>query len=263
VRIAGLGTNCPILFTAHHQAHAASAFYPSPFETAAVVTVDGVGEWATTTIGVGRGSDLRLLKEARFPHSLGLLYTAFTGYCGFRVNSGEYKLMGLAPYGEPRYADVIRRELLDLKPDGSFWLNLDCFSFLHGTTMTNSRFHRLFDGPPRRPEDPVEQRHMDVARSIQVVIEEAMLHWRHARELTAARSVPRRWRGAELRGQWVDPPGRPSTGPIGPPPATPVARSGCARRLARPFRGVRAPQDSIEDCTADAMHGAGAGVRRR
>jgi carbamoyltransferase len=181
----GLGKDGLILFTAHHQAHAASAFFPSPFETAAVVTVDGVGEWATTTIGVGRGRELRLLKEVRFPHSLGLLYTAFTGYCGFRVNSGEYKLMGLAPYGEPRYVDVIRRELLDLKPDGSFWLNLGCFSFLHGTTMTNERFHRLFDGPPRQPDEPVEQRHMDVARSIQVVTEEAMLRLaRHARELT-------------------------------------------------------------------------------
>jgi len=116
----GLRAGCPILFTAHHQAHAASAFFPSPFDTAAILTVDGVGEWATTTIGVGRGRELRLLKELRFPHSLGLLYTAFTGYCGFRVNSGEYKLMGLAPYGEPRFADVIRRELLDLKPDGSF-----------------------------------------------------------------------------------------------------------------------------------------------
>ena len=181
----GLRAGCPILFTAHHQAHAASAFFPSPFEAAAVLTVDGVGEWATTTIGVGRGRELRLLKELRFPHSLGLLYTAFTGYCGFRVNSGEYKLMGLAPYGEPRFVDVIRRELLDLKPDGSFWLNLAYFDFLHGTTMTNERFHRLFGGPPRPPEAPVAPRHMDVARSIQVVTEEVMLRLaRHAREVT-------------------------------------------------------------------------------
>ena len=181
----GLRPDCPILFTEHHQAHAASAFYPSPFAEAAILTIDGVGEWATTTIGVGRGSELKLLQEIRFPHSLGLLYTAFTGYCGFKVNSGEYKLMGLAPYGEPRFADRIRTELLDLKPDGSFWLNLDDFHFLRGLTMTNERFHRLFGGPPRKPDEPVEQRHMDVARSIQVVTEEAMLRLaRHARETT-------------------------------------------------------------------------------
>jgi len=181
----GLRPDCPILFTTHHQAHAASAFYPSPFAEAAILTVDGVGEWATTTLGRGQGTRLELLKEIRFPHSLGLLYTAFTGYCGFRVNSGEYKLMGLAPYGEPRFADRIRTELLDLKPDGSFWLNLDYFAFLHGTTMTNERFHRLFEGPPRRPEEPVEQRHMDVARSVQVVTEEIMLRLaRHTREVT-------------------------------------------------------------------------------
>ena len=181
----GLRPDCPLLFTEHHQAHAASAFYPSPFAEAAILTIDGVGEWATTTIGVGRGRELKLLQEIRFPHSLGLLYTAFTGYCGFKVNSGEYKLMGLAPYGEPRFADRIRTELLDLKPDGSFWLNLDYFHFLRGLTMTNERFHRLFDGPPRRPDEPVEQRQMDVARSIQVVTEEAMLRLaRHARETT-------------------------------------------------------------------------------
>ncbi len=181
----GLRSDCPLLFTTHHQAHAASAFYPSPFAEAAILTVDGVGEWATTTLARGRGTRLELLKEIRFPHSLGLLYSAFTGYCGFRVNSGEYKLMGLAPYGEPRFADRIRTELLDLKPDGSFWLNLDYFAFLHGTTMTNERFHRLFEGPPRRPEEPVEQRHMDVARSIQVVTEEILLRLaRHTHQVT-------------------------------------------------------------------------------
>jgi carbamoyltransferase len=176
---------CPILFTEHHQAHAASAFYPSPFDEAAILTIDGVGEWATTTIGHGRGREIKLLKELRFPHSLGLVYSAFTHYCGFRINSGEYKLMGLAPYGEPTYAAVIRRELLDIKPDGSFWLNLDYFDFLRGTTMTNDRFHRLFDGPPRGPEGKIEQRHMDVARSIQLVTEEIMLLLaRHARDVT-------------------------------------------------------------------------------
>jgi carbamoyltransferase len=186
----GLRPDCTILFTAHHQAHAASAFYPSPFSEAAILTIDGVGEWATTTIGHGRGHEIRLLEELRFPHSLGLLYSAFTDYCGFRINSGEYKLMGLAPYGEPKYADVIRRELLDLKPDGSFWLNLDYFNFLRGTTMTNERFYRLFGGPRRKPEAPIERRHMDVARSIQAVTEEVMLRLsRHAREVTGQKKL--------------------------------------------------------------------------
>ena len=179
------GLRCPILFTEHHQAHAASAFYPSPFPEAAILTVDGVGEWATTTIGVGCGNEIRLLKELRFPHSLGLLYSAFTAYCGFRVNSGEYKLMGLAPYGEPRFVNAIYEYLLDLKPDGSFKLNLDYFGFLDSLSMTNPRFHQLFGGPPREPAAPIEQRHMDVARSIQAVTEEIMLRLaRHARELT-------------------------------------------------------------------------------
>ena len=185
-----LRSDCQILFTEHHQSHAASAFYPSPFDEAAILTIDGVGEWATTTIGHGRGRETKILKELRFPHSLGLVYSAFTGYCGFRINSGEYKLMGLAPYGEPKYADVIRRELLDIKPDGSFWLNLDCFNFLRGTTMTNERFHKLFGGPPRGPEEKIEQRHMDVARSIQLVTEEIMLRLaRHAREVTGLKNL--------------------------------------------------------------------------
>jgi len=182
--------DCQILFTEHHQSHAASAFYPSPFDEAAILTIDGVGEWATTTIGHGRGSEIKMLKELRFPHSLGLVYSAFTDYCGFRINSGEYKLMGLAPYGEPKFADAIRRELLDIKPDGSFWLNLDYFNFLRGTTMTNEKFHKLFGGPPRRPEEKIEQRHMDVARSIQLVTEEIMLLLaRHVREVTGLNNL--------------------------------------------------------------------------
>jgi carbamoyltransferase len=183
--LSGLRADCPILFTEHHQAHAASAFYPSPFEEAAILTVDGVGEWATTTIGHGRGNEIRLLQEIRFPHSLGLLYSAFTHYCGFRINSGEYKLMGLAPYGEPQYAGIIRQELIDVKPDGSFRLNLDYFNFLRGTTMTNRKFDALFGGPPRRPEEKIEPRHMNVARSIQLVTEEILLRLaRHARAAT-------------------------------------------------------------------------------
>jgi len=185
-----LRKDCEILFTEHHQSHAASAFYPSPFDEAAILTIDGVGEWATTTIGRGRGGEIKMLKELRFPHSLGLVYSAFTDYCGFRINSGEYKLMGLAPYGEPKYADAIRRELLDIKPDGSFWLNLDYFNFLRGTTMTSEKFHQLFGGPPRGPEEKITQRHMDVARSIQLVTEEIMvLLARHAREGTGLKNL--------------------------------------------------------------------------
>lgn len=185
-----LRRDCEILFTGHHQSHAASAFYPSPFDEAAILTIDGVGEWATTTIGHGRGNEIKMLKELRFPHSLGLVYSAFTDYCGFKINSGEYKLMGLAPYGEPKFADAIRRELLDIKSDGSFWLNMDYFNFLRGTTMTNGKFHELFGGPPRAPEEKIGQRHMDVARSIQLVTEEIMLSLaRHAREITGEKDL--------------------------------------------------------------------------
>lgn len=163
------------VFLEHHESHAASAFFPSPFDAAAIVTVDGVGEWATTTIGVGEGNRLRLQREQRFPHSLGLLYSAFTYYCGFRVNSGEYKLMGLAPFGTPRFADVIREHLVAAKPDGSFALNLASFDFCGGLRMTNRRFDALFGGPPRAPEAPIEERHLDLAASIQLVTEELML----------------------------------------------------------------------------------------
>lgn len=169
-----------ILFTAHHQAHAAAAFLPSPFEEAAILTLDGVGEWATSTYGIGRGGTVQILKEISFPHSLGLLYSAFTAFTGFRVLSGEYKLMGLAPYGEPRYADVIRKHLIDIKDDGSFRLNLDYFDFCAGLQMTNKRFAALFDGPARQPETRISQREMDLARSIQVVTEDVMLRMTRA-----------------------------------------------------------------------------------
>ncbi|NQT89883.1 MAG: hypothetical protein HQ558_01345, partial [Candidatus Omnitrophica bacterium] len=169
--------NChgKVLFPEHHESHAASAFYPSPFKEAAILTVDGVGEWATVSYGIGRDERIEITSELKFPHSLGLLYSAFTYYIGFRVNSGEYKLMGLAPYGEPKYADIIRRELIDIKEDGSFRLNMKYFNYCAGLTMTNSRFHRLFGGPPRRPDAAkVEQHHMDLARSVQVVTEEVI-----------------------------------------------------------------------------------------
>ncbi|MDX2150922.1 MAG: carbamoyltransferase N-terminal domain-containing protein, partial [Bryobacteraceae bacterium] len=164
-----------LLFCEHHMSHAASAFYPSPFERAAVLTLDGVGEWTTTATAIGDGARLAINKEIHFPHSLGLLYSAFTYYTGFKVNSGEYKLMGLAPYGTPKYTHLILDNLIDLKPDGSFRLNLDYFDYCTGLTMTNARFARLFDGPPRGPESRLEQKHMDLAASVQAVLEEAVL----------------------------------------------------------------------------------------
>lgn len=177
----------PLHYLLHHQSHAASAFYPSPFQEAAILTVDGVGEWSTTTIGAGEGHRLKLLKEIRFPHSLGLLYSAFTYYLGFRVNSGEYKVMGLAPYGKPRYADVIHRKLIDLKEDGSFWLDMGYFNYCRGLTMTSPAFHGLFGGPPRSLEEPLTQRHMDLAASVQKVCEDVMLALaRNAKRTTGA-----------------------------------------------------------------------------
>ncbi|HIA18239.1 MAG TPA: hypothetical protein EYN70_02270 [Planctomycetaceae bacterium] len=174
-----------VVFTEHHESHAASAFYPSPFEEAAILTIDGVGEWTTVSCGVGRGNRVELTHELQFPHSLGLLYSAFTYFCGFRVNSGEYKLMGLAPYGEPRYADLIREHLLDMKEDGSFRLDMSYFNYCQGLTMTNGKFDRLFGGPPRTMEGPLTEREMDVAASVQQVTEEVMLKMvAHARQLT-------------------------------------------------------------------------------
>jgi carbamoyltransferase len=164
-----------LLFTEHHLSHAASAFFPSPFEEAAVLTSDGVGEWCTTSVGVGRGTSLEITRELHFPHSLGLLYSAFTYYTGFKVNSGEYKVMGLAPYGEPRYAQTILDHLIDLKPDGSFRLDLDYFDYCTGLTMTSERFHALFGGPPRDPEGWLTRREMDLAASVQRVTEEVVL----------------------------------------------------------------------------------------
>lgn len=165
----------PIYFTTHHASHAASAFFPSPFEEAAIITFDGVGEWSTTTWGVGRGNKIDLSKEIRFPHSLGLLYSAFTYYTGFKVNSGEYKLMGLAPYGEPKYEQQIRDHLIDIKDDGSFWLDQDYFNYSAGLTMTGPKFHSLFGQPPRDAETKLTQFHMDIAASVQRVTEDVMM----------------------------------------------------------------------------------------
>ncbi|MBF0594277.1 MAG: carbamoyltransferase [Candidatus Omnitrophica bacterium] len=179
-----------IIFPEHHESHAASAFFPSPFSSAAILTMDGVGEWATTSFGVGEINSIRLDSEICFPHSLGLLYSAFTYYGGFRVNSGEYKLMGLAPYGEPKYADLIRQELVDIKADGSFRLNMKYFDYCAGLTMTNTRFHCLFGRRPRRPETSLTQFDMDIARSIQDVTEEIMLKSaNHVHEVTGQENL--------------------------------------------------------------------------
>jgi carbamoyltransferase len=180
----------PIYFPLHHESHAASAFFPSPFEEAAFLTLDGVGEWTTTSWGVGVGNRVELRQELRFPHSLGLLYSAFTYYTGFKVNSGEYKVMGLAPYGEPKYADRILEHLMDLKEDGSFWLDQSYFNYCAGLTMTGEKFHDLFGGPPRRPESLVTQKEMDLAASVQKVTEEVMLRIvRHVHDQTGAENL--------------------------------------------------------------------------
>jgi len=172
---ASIDWNARLLFTEHHQSHAASAFFPSPFDRAAVLTLDGVGEWTTTSTAIGSGNNLEIIKEIQFPHSLGLIYSAFTYYCGFHVNSGEYKLMGLAPYGEPRYASLIRDHIIDIRPDGSFHLDMRYFDYCTGLRMTSEAFHKLFGGPPRDPESLLTQRDMDIAASIQQVLEETVI----------------------------------------------------------------------------------------
>jgi len=179
-----------ILFPEHHESHAASAFFPSPFDRAAFLTMDGVGEWATTSYGTGSGNDIHILADLNFPHSIGLLYSAFTYFTGFKVNSAEYKVMGLAPYGEPRFVQTIYDHLLDLKPDGSFRMNMEYFDYCAGLRMTNDRFSALFEGPPREPESPLTQREMDLARSLQEVTEEIMLRMaRHVHAETSERNL--------------------------------------------------------------------------
>jgi len=190
LKAVGGGWNGSLLFSEHHLSHAASAFFPSPFEEAAVLTMDGVGEWATTSAAIGRGNRLEVHKEIHFPHSLGLLYSAFTYYTGFKVNSGEYKVMGLAPYGEPRFKDTILDKLVDLKPDGSFRLDMSYFNYCTGLTMTNGRFNELFGAPPRKPEELLTDFHMDLAASIQAVTDEAVLRMtRSLRKETGVRNL--------------------------------------------------------------------------
>lgn len=184
----GNGIEEKLLFAEHHQSHAASAFFPSPFNEAVVLTMDGVGEWATTSVAIGRGNTLETVKEIHWPHSLGLLYSAFTYYTGFKVNSGEYKVMGLAPYGQPKYTDLILNHLMDLKEDGSFWLDQDYFEYATGLTMTSQKFHHLFGAPPRNPESPLTQREMDLAASVQQITEEVML--RMTRDLAKTYDIP-------------------------------------------------------------------------
>lgn len=185
-----LGFEGEVLFAEHHESHAASAFYPSPFEEAAVLRMDGVGEWPTSSIGHGRGASLDLLRKLRFPHSVGLLYSALTSFCGFKVNSGECKLMGLAPYRQPRFADAIRKELVEVHADGSIRLDLDKLEFARGLTMTGRAFERLFGGPAREAESLLTQREMDLAASVQAVTEEIVLKMaRDARALTGARHL--------------------------------------------------------------------------
>ena len=185
-----LGYDGKMIFLEHHESHASSAFFPSPFKEAAILTMDGVGEWATASLGEGSGNQITLKKEIRFPHSVGLLYSAFTYYTGFKVNSGEYKLMGLAPYGEPKYKDIILQELMDLKEDGSFKLNMKYFNYCAGLTMTNRRFHGFFGGPPRKPESRLTQKDMDIACSIQAVTEEVMLRIaKHAHDVTGKENL--------------------------------------------------------------------------
>ncbi len=275
-----------LLFAEHHQSHAASAFYPSPFREAVVLTMDGVGEWATTSVAIGRGNDLEMTREIHFPHSLGLLYSAFTYYTGFKVNSGEYKVMGLAPYGQPKYARTILDHLIDLKPDGTFRLNLDCFAYCTGLTMTNSKFDALFGGPPREPDEPLTQRHMDLAASAQAVIEEAVL--RLTRSLRAETGIPnlclaggvalncvangKVLRDSRFNDVWVQPAAGDAGGALGaalaashrlfdePRPTTSPDRGGASAHShrARKTEGEsgNAPSPPPTACRTDAMRGA-------
>lgn len=227
----GAGFRGDIRFADHHESHAASAFFPSPFDSAAILTLDAVGEWATSSIGVGRGSQIELLMEMRFPHSIGMLYSAFTHYVGFKVNSGEYKLMGLAPYGEPRFADVILDEVVSVHEDGSIWLDMTYFDFDRGRTITSEAFHNLFDGPPRAPESPLSAKEMDLAASVQQVCERIVLRAaEHAHSITGERKLVmaggvalncvangRVLREGPFDGMWIQPAAGDAGGALGAP----------------------------------------------
>jgi carbamoyltransferase len=242
-----------LLFAEHHQSHAASAFFPSPFEEAVALTMDGVGEWATTSAAMGHGNKLEMLSEIRYPHSLGLLYSAFTYYTGFKVNSGEYKVMGLAPYGEPRYAQAILDNLIDLKDDGSFRLDMQYFDYCTGLTMTNARFDGLFGGPPRRPEELLTQRHMDLAASVQAVLEEAVLRMScslasktGARNLCIAGGVGlncvangKVLRSGRFKGIWIQPASGDAGGAVGAALAAYYIHKGQPRRANGPLDGMK------------------------
>ncbi len=262
-----------LLFAEHHQSHAASAYYPSPFDEAIVLTMDGVGEWATTSVSIGRGASLEPVREIRWPHSLGLLYSAFTYYTGFKVNSGEYKIMGLAPYGEPKYADLILNELMDIKPDGSFWFDQSYFNYATGLTMTTAKFHALFGGPPRQPEDKLTQREMDLAASVQYVTEEVML--RITRELRKTYGIKnlclaggvalncvangRVLRDAQFERIWVQPAAGDAGGALGAALAAHYDHVGAERKLNGVMDGMQGSylgpafeQKEIEDRLASA-----------
>jgi carbamoyltransferase len=240
-----------LLYAAHHESHAASAFFPSPFSEAAILTMDGVGEWATASYGVGRGADIQLLKEMHWPDSLGLLYSAFTYYTGFKVNSGEYKVMGLAPYGEPKYVQLIYDRLMDLREDGSFRLNQEYFGYLDGLTMTNEAFDELFGGPPRKPESKLTQKEMDLARSVQEVCEEVMMRMaRTVHRVTGLENLclaggvalncvgnGRLLREGPFKRVWIQPAAGDAGGALG------VAQLIWHRR----FQGPRAPQNGRDD----------------
>ncbi len=262
-----------LLFTEHHLSHAASAFFPSPYDEALVLTMDGVGEWATTSAAVGRGNHLEIIKEIHFPHSLGLLYSSFTYYTGFKVNSGEYKLMGLAPYGRPRYAQAIFEHLIDCKPDGSFRLNLDYFNYCTGLTMTNSKFDGLFGGPARKPAEPLTDRHMDLAASVQAVLEEVVLRMVRslknesgARNLCLAGGVAlncvangKLQRERLFDGIWIQPAAGDAGGALGAALAAyhqfcGHARNGtgCGDRMKGAYLGPSFDQEEIERRLADA-----------
>ena len=268
----------PLLFTEHHQAHAASAFFPSPFERAAVLCLDGVGEWATTSLWLGEGNRLTAQWEIDFPHSLGLLYSAFTYYTGFKVNSGEYKLMGLAPYGEPKYAGLILKHLIDLKPDGTFRLNIDYFNYTTGLTMTSRKFHELFGAPPREPESPLTQREMDLASSIQAVTEEVVMRLaRTARKELGAEYLclaggvalncvanGKILREGIFRDIWVQPAAGDAGGALGAALAGWHLYRGGARAAtgADQMRGTFLGPDFDDDEIRDALDGVGAAYER-